>query len=105
MEQAHFVSGTEIAYPHCLHGYVRYGFKPANTKVLHIVRKVKIYMQKITIDGAQGPPTDQLWSVPLTVAAREPSSHTLLVLPLANSPGGHRLGVNGLAIDTDRSIL
>ncbi len=27
------------------------------------------------------------------------------VLPLANSPGGHRLGVNGLAIDTDRSIL
>ena len=27
------------------------------------------------------------------------------VLPLANSPGGHRLGVNGLAIDQDRSIL
>lgn len=34
-----------------------------------------------------------------------PSSQTLLVLPLANSPGGHRLGVNGLAIDADRSIL
>ena len=28
-----------------------------------------------------------------------------LVLPLANSPGGHRLGVNGLAVDADRSIL
>lgn len=36
---------------------------------------------------------------------RKLSSYTLLVLPLANSPGGHRLGVNGLAIDTDRSIL
>ena len=34
-----------------------------------------------------------------------PSSQTLLVLPLANSPGGHRLGVNGLAIDAERSIL
>ena len=28
-----------------------------------------------------------------------------IVLPLANSPGGHRLGVNGLAVDSDRSIL
>ncbi|KEF55592.1 uncharacterized protein A1O9_08342 [Exophiala aquamarina CBS 119918] len=27
------------------------------------------------------------------------------VLPLASSPGGHRLGVNGLAFDEDRSIL
>lgn len=36
---------------------------------------------------------------------REPSSHTLLVLPLANSPGGHRLGINGLAVDIHRSIL
>ncbi|KIV87431.1 hypothetical protein PV11_02976 [Exophiala sideris] len=27
------------------------------------------------------------------------------VLPLASSPGGHRLGVNGLAYDNDRSIL
>lgn len=27
------------------------------------------------------------------------------VLPLANSPGGHRLGVNGLAVDAERSIL
>ncbi|KAL3421033.1 UBP9-binding protein [Phlyctema vagabunda] len=27
------------------------------------------------------------------------------VLPLANSPGGHRLGVNGLAVDSDQSIL
>lgn len=62
-------------------------------------------MQKHTIDGAQGPPTDQLWLVVPHCHSREPSSHTLLVLPLANSPGGHRLGVNGLAIDTDRSIL
>ena len=36
---------------------------------------------------------------------KQPSSPTLLVLPLANSPGGHRLGVNGLAIDIDRLIL
>lgn len=27
------------------------------------------------------------------------------VLPLANSPGGHRLGVNGLAVDSQNSIL
>ncbi|KIW81880.1 hypothetical protein Z517_04906 [Fonsecaea pedrosoi CBS 271.37] len=27
------------------------------------------------------------------------------VLPLASTPGGHRLGVNGLAFDDDRSIL
>ncbi|TVY23404.1 UBP9-binding protein [Lachnellula hyalina] len=27
------------------------------------------------------------------------------VLPLANSPGGHRLGVNGLAVDSHQSIL
>ncbi|OAP64923.1 hypothetical protein AYL99_00895 [Fonsecaea erecta] len=27
------------------------------------------------------------------------------VLPLASTPGGHRLGVNGLAFDEDRSIL
>lgn len=27
------------------------------------------------------------------------------VLPLANSPGGHRLGVNGLAVDSKRSVL
>ncbi|KAI9803378.1 MAG: hypothetical protein M1833_000896 [Piccolia ochrophora] len=27
------------------------------------------------------------------------------VLPLASSPGGHRLGVNGLAVDRDQSIL
>src|SRR5205809_1121811 len=27
------------------------------------------------------------------------------VIPLANSPGGHRLGVNGLALDHERSIL
>ena len=62
-------------------------------------------MQKFTIDGAQSPPTDQLWSVTLTVTAGKPGSQISLVLPLANSPGGHRLGVNGLAIDVDRSIL
>jgi WD repeat-containing protein 48 len=27
------------------------------------------------------------------------------VLPLASTPGGHRLGVNGLAFDAERSIL
>lgn len=30
---------------------------------------------------------------------------SISVLPLANSPGGHRLGVNGLAVDSDQSIL
>jgi hypothetical protein len=30
---------------------------------------------------------------------------TSLVLPLPDAPGGHRLGVNSLAIDTDHSIL
>lgn len=29
----------------------------------------------------------------------------LAVLPLANSAGGHRLGVNGLAVDSDKSVL
>ena len=29
----------------------------------------------------------------------------IVVLPLANSPGGHRLGVNGLAVDREQSIL
>lgn len=29
----------------------------------------------------------------------------VIVLPLANSPGGHRLGVNGLAVDSEHSIL
>jgi len=28
-----------------------------------------------------------------------------IVLPLANSAGGHRLGVNGLAVDPNNSIL
>lgn len=28
-----------------------------------------------------------------------------LVLPLPDAPGGHRLGVNGLTVDTDNSIL
>lgn len=32
-------------------------------------------------------------------------ANTVAVLPLANSPGGHRLGVNGLAVDADQSIL
>lgn len=29
----------------------------------------------------------------------------VVVLPLANQIDGHRLGVNGLAVDSDRSIL
>lgn len=29
----------------------------------------------------------------------------LLVLPLADGPGGHRLGVNGLTVDRQNSIL
>ncbi|KAK0511970.1 hypothetical protein JMJ35_005098 [Cladonia borealis] len=37
--------------------------------------------------------------------ARKARQRISYVLPLANSPGGHRLGVNGLAVDSDRSIL
>lgn len=37
--------------------------------------------------------------------ARKTRRRISYVLPLASSAGGHRLGVNGLAIDTDRSIL
>jgi hypothetical protein len=29
----------------------------------------------------------------------------LLVLPLPDAPGGHRLGVNGLTVDRQNSIL
>ena len=32
-------------------------------------------------------------------------TETPAVLPLASSPGGHRLGVNGLAFDEHASIL
>jgi len=37
--------------------------------------------------------------------AKKPKQRISYVLPLANSPGGHRLGVNGLAVDSDQSIL
>ncbi|KAK3677881.1 hypothetical protein LTR78_001976 [Recurvomyces mirabilis] len=37
--------------------------------------------------------------------ARKARQRISYVLPLANSAGGHRLGVNGLAVDSDNSIL
>ncbi|KAI9731337.1 MAG: hypothetical protein M1834_005240 [Cirrosporium novae-zelandiae] len=37
--------------------------------------------------------------------ARKARQRINYVLPLANTPGGHRLGVNGLAVDPDHSIL
>ncbi|KAI9809960.1 MAG: hypothetical protein M1825_000393 [Sarcosagium campestre] len=37
--------------------------------------------------------------------ARKARQRISYVLPLANSPGGHRLGVNGLAVDRGQSIL
>jgi WD repeat-containing protein 48 len=37
--------------------------------------------------------------------AKKAKQRVSYVLPLANSPGGHRLGVNGLAVDSDQSIL
>ncbi|KAL9129041.1 MAG: hypothetical protein Q9217_002411 [Psora testacea] len=37
--------------------------------------------------------------------ARKARQRISYVLPLANSPGGHRLGVNGLAVDQVQSIL
>ena len=42
---------------------------------------------------------------PLSNAFAHDHTDAITVLPLANSPGGHRLGVNGLAVDSDRSIL
>lgn len=33
------------------------------------------------------------------------SSAVRLVLPLPNASGGHRLGVNGLAVDSEHRIL
>ncbi|KAH0559484.1 hypothetical protein GP486_004004 [Trichoglossum hirsutum] len=37
--------------------------------------------------------------------ARKARQRISYVLPLANSSGGHRLGVNGLAVDGDQSVL
>ncbi|KKY27709.1 putative wd repeat protein [Phaeomoniella chlamydospora] len=37
--------------------------------------------------------------------ARKKRQRISYVLPLASSPGGHRLGINGLAVDQDQSIL
>ncbi|KAK0976106.1 hypothetical protein LTR91_013811, partial [Friedmanniomyces endolithicus] len=37
--------------------------------------------------------------------ARKARQRISYVLPLANSSGGHRLGVNGLAVDTVNSLL
>ncbi|KAL9097070.1 MAG: hypothetical protein Q9165_001034 [Trypethelium subeluteriae] len=37
--------------------------------------------------------------------ARKARQRISYVLPLANSSSGHRLGVNGLAVDTERSVL
>ncbi|TVY85047.1 UBP9-binding protein [Lachnellula suecica] len=37
--------------------------------------------------------------------AKKAKQRVSYVLPLANSPGGHRLGVNGLAVDSDQAIL
>lgn len=39
------------------------------------------------------------------MANRRERKRISYVLPLANSPGGHRLGVNGLTVDSDQSIL
>ncbi|EPE25771.1 WD40 repeat-like protein [Glarea lozoyensis ATCC 20868] len=39
------------------------------------------------------------------MAFKKAKQRVSYVLPLANSPGGHRLGVNGLAVDSENSIL
>ena len=78
---------------------------PANIKVLHIVRKLKALHAEIYHKWRARPASASATVSSTHSHDREPSSYSLLVLPLANSPGGHRLGVNGLAIDTDRSIL
>lgn len=56
--------------------------------------------------GQKEAPADQLWYPSLSYLTTSPSlTDAQTVIPLANSPGGHRLGVNGLAIDQDRSLL
>lgn len=52
-------------------------------------------------DGAEGPTPHQLWyrSARLQYLLRN------AVLPFADAAAGHRLGVNGLAVDTTRSLL
>lgn len=43
--------------------------------------------------------------VTIALMARKARQRISYVLPLANSAGGHRLGVNGLAVDSNNSIL
>lgn len=43
--------------------------------------------------------------VPLCIFHRTAANLRVTVLPLPDAPGGHRLGVNGLAVDTESSIL
>ena len=71
-------------------------------------------MRRVVSDGPQGSPAHKLRCAeslpPLSLRRKSPALETdrvcaSKVLPLANSPGGHRLGVNGLAVDSDRSIL
>lgn len=63
--------------------------------------------------GSKGETEDKLWygRLPSCVTCflflilLEVLTKGFVVLPLANQTGGHRLGVNGLAVDSDNSIL
>lgn len=55
--------------------------------------------------GEEEEAEDKLWYCKPVSRQGGKHSNTPAVLPLASSPGGHRLGVNGLAIDEHASIL
>ncbi|CZT02622.1 related to WD repeat-containing protein 48 [Rhynchosporium graminicola] len=60
-----------------------------------------------TLNLTPSSPSDQGLALPAfgAMANKKVRQRISYVLPLANSPGGHRLGVNGLAVDSDQSIL
>lgn len=56
-------------------------------------------------DGEEEKTEDKLWYYKHVLDHARQFTDTPAVLPLASSPGGHRLGVNGLALDEQASIL
>jgi hypothetical protein len=56
-------------------------------------------------DGEEEKTEDKLWYYKHVLGHARQITDTSTVLPLASSPGGHRLGVNGLALDEQASIL
>ncbi len=72
------------------------------------ITKVSSAQQPQISSGAHGSPSRSISRFACGKSlymARKARRRISYVLPLANSPGGHRLGVNGLAIDNEQSIL